>query len=67
MERVDAFGKKVPDAGPSLTRLATLFTAERYGKQETGEPDLRVTAAEWQQLQPTLWKKWASELLRRSE
>jgi transglutaminase-like putative cysteine protease len=40
MERVDAFGRKMPDASPALTRLALLFTAERYGRQQLADADL---------------------------
>jgi hypothetical protein len=67
MERVDAFGRKMPDASPALTRLALLFTAERYGRQQLAEADLRIATEEWRQLQPSFWRKWASELFRNIE
>jgi transglutaminase-like putative cysteine protease len=67
MERVDGFSRKMPDASPALTRLALLFTAERYGRQQLAEAELRVATEEWQQLQPSFWRKWASEVFHHSQ
>jgi drug/metabolite transporter superfamily protein YnfA len=66
LERVDAFGAKVPTAGPALTRLALLFAAQRYGRQAPQPADLASATEEWRQLQPVFWKKWAAELFDRS-
>ncbi len=67
MERADAFGNKVPDAGPALSRLAILFAAQRYGKQPPAETEIQVVTEEWRQLQPALWKKWVTEYVGSAE
>jgi hypothetical protein len=55
----------VPDAGPTITRLALLFAAQRYGRQQPQASEMAATAEEWQEIQPMLWKKWASDLANR--
>jgi transglutaminase-like putative cysteine protease len=65
LERADVFGAKVPDAGPTITRLALLFAAQRYGRQQPQASEMAATAEEWQEIQPMLWKKWASDLANR--
>jgi hypothetical protein len=67
MERADAFGNRVPDAGPALSRLAILFAAQRYGKQQPVETEIRLVTEEWRRLQPALWKNWVKEFVNRGE
>lgn len=61
LERAGALEAKVPDASPTLTRLALLFGAERYGRRAADPADLASITGEWQALQPVLWKNWAAE------
>jgi transglutaminase-like putative cysteine protease len=57
-ERATAFNRAVPEAEPTVGRLARLFVAERYGREAPGQEALTGLIADWERLGPTLWKRW---------
>jgi transglutaminase-like putative cysteine protease len=63
LERATAFNQAVPEAEPTVGRLARLFVAERYGRETPGDEALTGLIAEWERLGPTLWKQWLSRQL----
>lgn len=59
-ERAAAFNQTVPEAAPTVERLADLFVAERYGRQPPRQDALAGLIADWERLGPALWKRWLS-------
>lgn len=57
-ERATAFNQAVPEAQPMVGRLAGLFVAERYGREEAGPEVMAGLIEDWERLGPTLWKRW---------
>ncbi len=60
LERATAFNQAVPEAMPTVGRLASLFIAERYGREQPGQEVLTSLIEDWERLGPTLWKHWLS-------
>jgi transglutaminase-like putative cysteine protease len=58
LEHAAAFNSAVPEAGPTVDHLATLFVAQQYGRQEPSAQMLVDVADNWQTLRPKLWRRW---------
>lgn len=65
LERATAFSQAVPEADPTVGRLAELFVAERYGREQPRQEVLAGLIADWERLSPALWKRWLSQQLDR--
>jgi transglutaminase-like putative cysteine protease len=65
LEHATAFGRVVPEAEPPVSRLANLFTAQQYGRQQPTPEVLQDVAADWRSLQPLFWKRWLGRSLSR--
>lgn len=58
LERAAVFNQAIPEARPAVGRLADLFVAERYGRRPPADDALAGLIAEWEHLEPVLWKRW---------
>jgi hypothetical protein len=58
LERAAVFNQAVPEAEPTVGRLASLFVAERYGREQPKNETLASLIEDWERLGPTLWKHW---------
>ncbi len=65
LERAAVFGAALPEVGEPVARMAGLFAAQQYGRLQPAAEVLTQTAAEWEGLQPALWRGWAARLLRK--
>lgn len=65
LERAAAFGHMVPESEPAVSRLATLFVAQRYGRLDPDPETLTRTSHDWQSLEPIFWRRWLIALARR--
>ena len=63
LEHAAAFGSAVPEAAPTVDRLAALFVAQQYGQQEPSAETLTQVAENWQVLRPKLWRRWLGRLI----
>jgi len=65
LEHAVAFSLVVPEAGPPVSRLADLFTAQQYGRQQPATEALQDIVASWRALQPLFWQRWLGTILSR--
>ncbi len=63
LEHAAAFSSAVPEAAPTVDRLAALFVAQQYGRQEPSAPILAEVADDWQTLRPKLWRRWLGRFI----
>ncbi len=63
LEHAAAFRSAVPEAAPTVDRLAALFVAQQYGRQEPSAPMLAEVADDWQTLRPKLWRRWLGRFI----
>ena len=64
LEHATQFGRRVPEAEPVVSQMATLFVAQRYGRQRPPSETVQAIAREWLGLQPRLWKRWLRRVVR---
>ena len=64
LEHATRFGRQVPEAEPVVSQMATLFMAQRYGRQRLPSEVVQIIAREWLGLQPTLWRRWLRHIVR---
>jgi Transglutaminase-like superfamily/Domain of unknown function (DUF4129) len=62
LEHATRFGREVPEAGPTVTQIAVLFVAQRYGRKTPPSDALQTAVREWRSLQSSLWRKWLRKL-----
>ena len=65
LEHAAAFSHALPEAEPTVNRVTELFVAQQYGREEPPAAALSAAAADWEQLQPLLWKRWLGWLVQR--
>jgi transglutaminase-like putative cysteine protease len=65
LERAAAFNAALPEANEPVNHLAGLFIAQQYGRQSPNREALTKTAADWDGLQPVLWRGWLALLVKR--
>jgi hypothetical protein len=58
MEHAVRFGREVPEAKPVVDQIATLFVAQRYGRQQPQPETVQRAVTEWARLRAILWKRW---------
>lgn len=58
LERAALFNQFVPETQPVVGRLTDLFVAERYGRQPPTAEALDGLIADWERMEPVLWKRW---------
>ena len=63
LEHAAAFSSVVPEAAPTVDRLAALFVAQQYGRQEPSAQMLAEVADDWQTLRPKLWRRWLGRIV----
>jgi hypothetical protein len=63
LEHAATFGGAVPEAAPAVDRLAALFVAQQYGREEPSAPVLAEVAGNWQALGPKLWRRWLGRFI----
>jgi transglutaminase-like putative cysteine protease len=64
LERAAAFDAALPAASAPVDRLAGLFVAQQYGRQQPSGETLAQTATDWDGLQPILWRGWLRRLVK---
>jgi transglutaminase-like putative cysteine protease len=64
LEHATELGGHLPEGAPAINRLARLFVAERYGRQQPSSEALAGSAEDWLRLEPLLWKRWLRRMLR---
>ena len=63
LEHATTFGSAVPEAAPTVDRLAALFVAQQYGRQEPSVQTLGEVADGWHALRPKLWRRWLGRVI----
>lgn len=58
LERAAEFEQVMPEAAETVNAVASLFVAQRYGRQEPETQRLTSLAEGWQELQPKFWRRW---------
>jgi transglutaminase-like putative cysteine protease len=63
LEHAHAFAQVMPEAEQPVQRLAGLLVAQQYGREVIASETLVGAASEWREIQPVLWRRWATRLL----
>jgi transglutaminase-like putative cysteine protease len=61
-EHAAEFDRKLPEAAAAVDHIASLFVAQRYGRQRPSSEMLAEVVRNWRALQPRLWRSWLAEL-----
>jgi transglutaminase-like putative cysteine protease len=67
LEHAAEFDSKLPEAALAVDHIASLFVAQRYGRQRPSSEILAGVVQDWRALQPRLWRRWLGEILGTSE
>ncbi len=67
LEHAAQFGGAVPEAAPAAERIASLFVARQYGRQQPAPEALAEASTGWEALRPRLWRRWLGVLVRPPE
>ena len=67
LEHAAEFDSKLPEAALAVDHIASLFVAQRYGRQRPSSEILAGVVQDWHALQPRLWRRWLGETLGASE
>ena len=63
LEHAAEFNRRLPEAEPAVDHLTALYVAQEYGKQPPAADALDTMAADWQTLQPRLWRRWLAVII----
>lgn len=67
LEHAAEFNRKLPEAGPAVDQITTLFVAQEYGRRPPANEALAGLAGDWQALQPRLWRRWLAVIIGRNQ